>query len=146
MHDFARKQRSYDAIPPTWAALVQHIRRAIYQAAVYGVGLWCASLKRRVLLNGDGNKKETAGAHYGLHSHQLPVQDAVSRTVQVLQVRFEMHGHVQLHLLKIVFTRTMTSYMTSYVHMHTHVCTRLCFTYYLLFSIVRNGVNIMKIT
>jgi len=38
---------------------------------VYGAGLWCASLKRRVLLNGDGNKKETAGAPYGLHSHQL---------------------------------------------------------------------------
>jgi len=37
---------------------------------VYGVGLWSASLKRRVPLNGDGNK-ETAGAHYGLHSHQL---------------------------------------------------------------------------
>ena len=38
---------------------------------VYGVRLWCASLKRRVLLIGDGNKKETAGASYGLHSHQL---------------------------------------------------------------------------
>ena len=30
---FARKQRSYDAILPTRAALVQHIRRAAYQAA-----------------------------------------------------------------------------------------------------------------
>ena len=29
---------------------------------------------------------------------EMPVQDAVSRTVQVLQVRFELHGHVQLHL------------------------------------------------
>ena len=38
---------------------------------VYGAGIWCASLKRIVLLNGDGNKKETAGASYGLHSHQL---------------------------------------------------------------------------
>jgi len=43
---FARKQRSYDAIPPTRATLVQHIRQH-----VYGAGLWCASLKRRVLLN-----------------------------------------------------------------------------------------------
>jgi len=66
--------------------------------------------------------------------------------VQVLQVRFELHGHVQLHLLRIVFTRTMPSYMTSYVHMHTHVSTRPCSAYYLLFSIVRNGVNIMKIS
>ena len=44
---------------------------------------------------------------------EMPVQDAVSRTVQVLQVRFELHGHVQLHLLRIVFTRTMPSYMES---------------------------------
>jgi len=56
------------------------------------------------------------------------------------------NGHVQLHLLRIVFTRTMPSYMTSHVHMHMHVCTRLRFAYYVLFSIVRNGVNIMKIT
>ena len=37
----------------------------------YGFRLWCASLKRRVLLNRDGNKKETAGVSYGLCSHQL---------------------------------------------------------------------------
>ena len=79
-------------------------------------------------------------------TYEMPVQDAVSRMLQVLQVRFELHGHVQLHLLRIVFTRTVPSYMTSYVHMHMHVCTRLCFAYYLLFSIVRNGFNIMKIT
>ena len=29
---FARKQRSYDAIPPTQAALKQHTKRAAYQA------------------------------------------------------------------------------------------------------------------
>ena len=29
---FARKQKSYDAIPPTRAALVQHTKRAAYQA------------------------------------------------------------------------------------------------------------------
>lgn len=29
---FARKQRSYDSIPPTKAALIQHIKRAAYQA------------------------------------------------------------------------------------------------------------------
>jgi len=40
---------------------------------------------------------------------EMPVQDAVSRTVQLLQVRLELHGHVQLHLLRIVFTRTMPS-------------------------------------
>lgn len=30
---FARKQRSYEAIPPTKAALLQHVKRAAYQAA-----------------------------------------------------------------------------------------------------------------
>ena len=29
---FARKQRSYEAIPPTKAALLQHVKRAAYQA------------------------------------------------------------------------------------------------------------------
>lgn len=29
---FARKQRAYDAIPPTRAALVEHVKRAAYQA------------------------------------------------------------------------------------------------------------------
>ena len=29
---FARKQRSYEAIPPTRAALIQHTKRAAYQA------------------------------------------------------------------------------------------------------------------
>ena len=34
---------------------------------------------------------------------EMPVQDAVSRTVQMLQVRFELYGHVQLQLLRIEF-------------------------------------------
>ena len=38
---------------------------------VYVDRLWCASLKRRVLLNRDGNKKETAGTSYSVHPHQL---------------------------------------------------------------------------
>ena len=37
---FARKQRPYDAIPPTRAALVQHIKRAVYQAA----SIWSQAL------------------------------------------------------------------------------------------------------
>ncbi|KAK4304447.1 hypothetical protein Pmani_023602 [Petrolisthes manimaculis] len=37
---FARKQRSFDAIPPTRSALVEHIRRASYQAGC----IWAQSL------------------------------------------------------------------------------------------------------
>jgi len=41
---FARKQRSYDVIPPTRAALGQHIRRATYQAAcIWSRALVCQS-------------------------------------------------------------------------------------------------------
>lgn len=39
---FVRKQRSYEAIPPTTAALLQHTKRAAYQAGcVWGQGTQC---------------------------------------------------------------------------------------------------------
>ena len=41
---FARKQRPYNAIPPTQAALVQHIRRAAYQSAC----IWSQALQRHI--------------------------------------------------------------------------------------------------
>ena len=34
LHMFARKQRPYDSIPPTQAALREHAKRAAYQAGV----------------------------------------------------------------------------------------------------------------
>ena len=43
---FARKQRSYDAIPPTLDALMEHTKRAVYQyisVHMYGVKLWNTS-------------------------------------------------------------------------------------------------------
>ena len=39
---FARKQRSYDAIPPTSAALIQHVKRSAYQAGcIWGQATVC---------------------------------------------------------------------------------------------------------
>ena len=39
---FARKQRSYDLIPPTHAALIEHAKRAAYQAGcIWGQALVC---------------------------------------------------------------------------------------------------------
>ena len=39
---FARKQRSYDAIPPTLDALMEHTNRAVYQGGhVWGQTLEC---------------------------------------------------------------------------------------------------------
>ena len=40
---FARKQRSYEAIPPTRAALLQHTKRAAYQAGC----IWSQSTQRQ---------------------------------------------------------------------------------------------------
>ena len=51
---FARKQKSYQSIPPTRAALVQHLKRSAYQVDVYGAKQQCASLKLLVLQIGGG--------------------------------------------------------------------------------------------
>ena len=41
---FARKQRSFDAIPPTRAALIEHTRRAVYQAScIWEQALTCGT-------------------------------------------------------------------------------------------------------
>ena len=43
---FARKQRSYDAIPPTLDALMEHTNRAVYQGGhVWGQTLECFQCK-----------------------------------------------------------------------------------------------------
>ena len=41
---FARKERSFDAIPPTRAALVQHTKQAAYQAG----SIWSQSTLRHM--------------------------------------------------------------------------------------------------
>lgn len=67
---FARKQRPYEAIPPTRAALLQHVKRAAYQAGC----IWGQTILRqrhRVLLTGDGQRVETHGRSFGQHFHPL---------------------------------------------------------------------------
>ena len=74
MHDwnFLSGSRDPTTLFPQLEQFLFSTSDALYtRQHVYEAGLWCASLKRIVLLNGDGNKKETAGASYGLHSHQL---------------------------------------------------------------------------
>ncbi len=136
MHDWSRLPRSSD---PT--KLFRKLQQLLFSISdmlhirqhVYGVMLWCASLTRRILLNGDGNKKETAGVMVCtpticsefLTADEMPVQDAMSRTVQMLQVWFELYDHVQLHLLRAqtsVYMESMNNAklfiieMTLYVH------------------------------
>lgn len=47
---FARKQRSYDTIPPTRAALVQYTKRAAYQAGC----IWSQSALREMEFDSTG--------------------------------------------------------------------------------------------
>ena len=62
---FARKQRAYEAIPPTRAALFEHTKRAAYEAG-------CILSQSTVcLLNGDGHDKVTCDRSSGLQTYPL---------------------------------------------------------------------------
>ena len=60
---FARKQRPYEAIPPTQGALKQHVKRAAYQAGC----IW----KCRLLPTGAGQRQKICGTSSGQSSHPL---------------------------------------------------------------------------
>ena len=62
---FAHKQRSYDSIPPTRAALTEHAKRA------FGVKQHYVTWKLVVLVSGDVRSKATHGRHFGRYFHQL---------------------------------------------------------------------------
>ena len=70
---FARKQRPYEAIPPTCAALIQHYAPSVLlsRQAAYGARQQFATLKPRVLLTGDGGSKVTCGRSSGQLFPQL---------------------------------------------------------------------------
>ena len=68
---FARKQRSYDAIPPTQAALIQHTRRATYQAGcIWGQATVC-QMEPQSPSDWGGRKKTTFGKPFGQHFLRL---------------------------------------------------------------------------
>ena len=63
---FARKQRPYEAIPPTRDALLQHVKRAAYQAGCkWSQSTVYASQKHRVLPTGGGPRKVICGRSSG---------------------------------------------------------------------------------
>ena len=68
---FARKQRSYETIPPTQAALVQLSELHTRQSA-FGVSERCEKRKLKILQNGAGNSKIALSKHYGQPYRQLP--------------------------------------------------------------------------
>ena len=72
---FARKQRPYEAIPPTLGALLQHTKRAAYQAGcISGVNQQYIKIiqKHRILQSGVGEKKMVCGTFSGQTFHLLP--------------------------------------------------------------------------
>lgn len=68
---FARKQRSYDAIPPTSASLVHHVKRSAAKLPVYGTGILCAKCKLKALPTGGGKKMVRPGKFSGQSFLQL---------------------------------------------------------------------------
>ena len=72
---FARKHRPCEAIPPTRAALLQHTKRAAYQAGcISGVNQQYIKInqKHRILQSGVGEKKTVCGTFSGQTFHLLP--------------------------------------------------------------------------
>jgi len=66
---FAQKQQSYESIPPTQAALLQHSKHAVYQA---GCTLSQSTVcQPEILQTGDGCNRKKEGRSVGLHFHRL---------------------------------------------------------------------------
>ena len=61
LHLFARKQRPYDAIPPTSAALKEHIKVQPTKQELSGAKQLSLNQFYQVLQNGDGNCKDKGG-------------------------------------------------------------------------------------
>ncbi|KAJ7376705.1 hypothetical protein OS493_033328 [Desmophyllum pertusum] len=64
---FARKQRPYNSIPPTQAALREHAKRAAYQAGIIWGQATISNPDTSSPLNGDGHRKERHGRYVGQH-------------------------------------------------------------------------------
>ena len=98
---FARKQRPYESIPPTRAALVQHVRRSAFQAAyIWGQSTECIQCNLKVLATGAGKKGEVWEV---LWSTLPPIaQPCQQLTNVVAQVNIEDHAkmlslHPEVH-------------------------------------------------
>ena len=100
---FARKQRLYDAIPPTKAPLIQHTRRATYQACcILGEASVCQMEFQS--LSDWGWKKKIFGKLFGQHFLRLLravnmlMQDRMQWKVQVLSFKSALYSIMYLQL------------------------------------------------
>ena len=100
---FARKQRPYEAIPPTSAA-PQHTKRAAYQAGC----IWAQATQRQSKAESPADWGwKTVGGSSGQQIHQLHkvvnicqvwLQIRVLWKVQMFQIGFHLHSAVQLQM------------------------------------------------
>ena len=68
---FARKQRAYDAIPPTRAALKEHAKHAAYQAGIIWGTVNSLTQRSAVQPTGGELRRERRGRYVGQLFHVL---------------------------------------------------------------------------
>jgi len=68
---FARKGLSMESIPPTRDALIQHTKRACFQAVFIGTSAWKFLLLFHMLVTGDGSCQMDSGTPCGWHYPRL---------------------------------------------------------------------------
>ena len=69
---FTQKGRSIDALSPTQAALVQHIKRAVYQAGYCWRQVMIPIKNSHLLRTGDGARKQREVGKYAGQHYQRP--------------------------------------------------------------------------
>ncbi len=74
---FTRKSRSLENLPPTLAALEQHVRRVCYQSNCWKTRLWFLTQTFQAQQIGDGRKLKLDGKHCGppFQKHHSHVQN-----------------------------------------------------------------------
>ena len=66
---FARKQRPYNAIPPTSTSLCQHVKDLPSRQDASGASQQCVICNFKVLPTGNGNRMVESGKLFALHCH-----------------------------------------------------------------------------
>ena len=100
---FARKQRAYEAIPPTRVAFLEHAKRVAYEVRyIWSQSTVCQPETQRPA-DWDGHGKVTCGKSSGLQTYPLqraadgPTADPVWRTTNVVEgAKFNVMALVSL--------------------------------------------------
>ncbi len=113
---FARKQRSYKAIPPTRAALLEHSKRAAYQAGcIWSQSTVCKPETQSPadwgwIQQGEVWKICWSSLNKLPRIDQMRLQEGMSWQLQMLSLRPHLHSSVQLHMPGLIGTLINVSY------------------------------------